>query len=110
MPLDRKRPQDWPEDVLKKVSARSMGSMEATFKPRQVDALIPTVPNQAGNGVSQAALWADNPKDASTYFLAVRFDATMNLYNVLKDAPTDALHRMRDLCDLMLAQRSDGRR
>ncbi len=106
--LDRKRPQDWPSGIVERT--HRVGGLEATFKARDVNVELETKKGPTGNAVSRAALWSTDPKNPGAYFLAIDFKTTIGLGETLRSAPTDVLYKMRDLIELLLAERTDAKK
>ncbi len=63
-----------------------------------------------GLGNNLSSLIASNPNDPKTYMLSLQINTNIALYQMLETAPTDALYKIRELIDLILAKRPDAKR
>ncbi|MEM3245971.1 MAG: hypothetical protein QXN16_04355 [Candidatus Micrarchaeaceae archaeon] len=55
-------------------------------------------------------IMATDPKNARTYVLTFNVQTNINLYDMLKTAPTDSLYQILDLITKILGERSDSKR
>lgn len=103
MKYDPKHPEDFPPGVIaqaKKYTEKKNREALTGFIPRHLEFEAGIVSN----------VMAADVRDASTYGVKIAWSGQIPLAQLLDQLPTDALYRVKELADKILAKRPDARR